>query len=86
MSVLVKGMEMPENCYQCRFYNSPCAQCKIIGRTYMNTSNQPSIRPEWCPLVDVAMPHGRLVGADALDAWVLGAIDRSSAVIEAEAG
>lgn len=23
-------------------------------------------RPEWCPLVDVPAPHGRLIDADAL--------------------
>ena len=66
MTILIKGMKMPENCYQCRFYNSPCAQCRIIGRTYMNMSNQPSIRPEWCPVVEVPTPHGRLIDADEL--------------------
>lgn len=24
-------------------------------------------RPEWCPLVEVSAPHGRLIDADALD-------------------
>lgn len=66
MSILIKGMEMPDSCYQCILYDNRQAVCIKARRTYMNTSNSPSYRPDWCPLVEVPTPHGRLIDADAL--------------------
>lgn len=44
MNVLIKGMEMPENCYDCKF---ECENlCCVIGRRTESLD-----RPEWCPLV-----------------------------------
>ena len=64
MSVLIKGMEMPKHCRNCKFsyfthgISMKCLfiseACKIKGRL----SN--------CPLVAVPTPHGRLIDADAL--------------------
>lgn len=63
MSVLIKGMEMPKHCRNCKFsyfthgISMKCLfiseACKIKGRL----SN--------CPLVAVPTPHGRLIDADA---------------------
>lgn len=53
MSVLIKGMEMPENCKDCRFHGRGfcfLADLKDNGN---------------CPLVEVP-PHGRLIDARAL--------------------
>lgn len=44
MSVLIKGMEMPENCYDCKF---ECENlCCVTGRRTESLD-----RPEWCPFV-----------------------------------
>ena len=52
MSVIVKGMEMPERCGQCFLRVGNCEQ-----RIYMEQ------RPKGCPLVEIP-PHGRLIDAD----------------------
>ena len=65
MSVLIKGMEMPKHCRNCKFsyfthgISMKCLfiseACKIKGRL----SN--------CPLVAVPTPHGRLIDADTVE-------------------
>jgi len=55
MSVLIRGMEMPTSCAECRFNG---VYCYAKG-----DENQYSKLP--CPLVPVP-PHGRLIDADAL--------------------
>lgn len=55
MSVIIKGMQMPGNCFRCKI-NKVCNQ-----RWFLNTDN----RPDDCPLMEVP-PHGRLVDADCL--------------------
>ena len=75
MSVLVKGMEMPITCCQCKLmvYNpeikweqagrEECGAwvCLLTGELIDNTK-----REEHCPLIEVPTPHGRLIDADAL--------------------
>ena len=65
MSVLIKGMEMPESCRKCPLSDKE-AWCLIPGnwreRYYMPASG----RSEYCPLVEVPTPHGRLIDADEL--------------------
>ena len=57
MSVLIKGMEMPKDCDDCRFHKSYyCVLTDIITNGMQG-----------CPLVEVP-PHGRLVDADELKA------------------
>lgn len=85
MSVILKGVEMPERCGQCFLRVGNCKQ-----RIYMEQ------RPKNCPLVELP-PHGRLgdldelykvanmaddFGADTLD--MLKLIADTPAVIEAE--
>ena len=55
MSILIKGMEMPERCRQCFLRVGNCKQ-----RMYMER------RPKGCPLVEVKKPHGRLGDLDEL--------------------
>lgn len=68
MSVLIKGMKMPENCTICRF----CApeadlgdgeMCMATGRFMPPCSTE---RLEECPLAEVPTPHGPLIDKDAL--------------------
>lgn len=70
MSVLIKGMEMPENCFDCPF---------MYGRKYCLSNskiefNDPEYselkrRYDGCPLVPVPEPHGRLIDADKLKSY-----------------
>ena len=69
MSVLIKGMEMPTSCDDCRLNNGiSCyavpeyTEDGVVGRT--------EDRPDRCPLVPVP-PHGDLIDRDALikDGW-----------------
>ena len=59
MSILIKGMEMPKNCDDCRFdidcpYDESQDGYKMMGG-----------RPRKCPLVPVP-PHGRLIEAEPI--------------------
>ena len=49
MSILIKGMEMPERCGACFLRVGGCKQ-----RIYMEQ------RPKYCPLVEIPTPHGNL--------------------------
>ncbi len=61
MSVLIKGISMPESCSKCILYGE--FGCPFIGPVgYCLTENR---RNERCPLVEIP-PHGRLIDADAL--------------------
>lgn len=64
MSILIKGMEMPKNCYDCIFW-SGYLECTLTG---MDSSS----REQFCPLVPIP-PHGRLIDADkaAKKVWEL---------------
>ena len=70
MSILIKDMEMPETCDECKFhcYHSDgeyvCAATPLLYP--FNLANSKGRRKDWCPLVDVPAPHGRLIDADAL--------------------
>ena len=100
MSILIKDMEMPETCEECSFhcYHSDGEYVCVATPLFypMNLANSKGIRKDWCPLVEVPTPHGRLIDADALD-YKLGASDRdiyvrctleedAPTVIEAEEG
>ena len=78
MSILIKGMETPTSCDKCRFCVNgftdtvPMYECAV--QSYENVSvlvesnGEPfDFRPDWCPLVEMPTPHGRLIDADELD-------------------
>ena len=75
--VLIKGMEMPKNCAECRFCvngftdEAPMYECAC--ESYENVSvlvddnGQPfDFRPEWCPLIELP-PHGRLIDVSTVE-------------------
>ena len=77
MSILIKGMEIPTSCDKCRFCvngftdDAPMYECAV--QSYENVSvlvesdGKPfGFRPDWCPLVEIPTPHGRLGDLDAL--------------------
>lgn len=66
MSILIKGMNKPEECYCCPCstinMNGRWGKCNLLGRDY---SSYPHGIYEDCPLVEI-QPHGRLIDADKL--------------------
>ena len=83
MSVLIKGMEMPETCDDC-----PVGWCNNL--ILFSESDK---RADNCPLVEVPEPHGRLIDADEICFSMTNGIDQdiaeeaireSPTVIEAE--
>ena len=73
MSVLIRGMKIPDNCKSCAF-STGFGFCLAKSDNFCGYTNDRK-RPEWCPLVEVPEPHGRLIDADALD-YKLGSSDR----------
>ena len=63
MSILIKGIEMPDGCRDCKFQNDTI--CMLIDGCWYDESNGANRRPE-CPLVPVP-PHGRLIDADDIE-------------------
>jgi len=72
MSIIVKSMEMPTSCDKCRFCvngftdDAPMYECAV--QSYENVSvlvesgGKPfGFRPDWCPLIEIPTPHGRLI-------------------------
>ena len=65
MGVYIKGREIPNNCQECVCINDEYFYCQAVGRQPQD-ENVVSRRPDWCPLVEVPTPHGRLIDADKL--------------------
>ena len=51
MSILIRGMEMPESCYRCPMANDDFYLCGAIEKYLENDSEER--RPDWCPLIEV---------------------------------
>ena len=68
MSIYIKGMEMPETCYECpcgdnEFYW--CMATKGRNNYHRDEFGYPDgERQDWCPLIPVP-DHGRLIEAEA---------------------
>ncbi len=60
MGVYIKGMEMPQNCFECVCYNGEWSVCRALVKAVRILQ-----RPEDCPLIPVP-PHGRLIDADEI--------------------
>ena len=99
MSVLIKGMKMPEKCGSCDLFHVELPMhCTVVKGHKTVGAPYGMPRPDWCPLVEVKEPHGRLIDGDALqckvDDIVLGyyevlgvtedTIDSAPTAIEAE--
>ena len=84
MSVIVKGMEMPQNCNECdlsrRRHSSmgDIIDCKRIG-TVGSAFNDPYmiliVRHPNCPLAKIKEPHGRLGDLDKLNIHDISPVD-----------
>ena len=69
-------LEMPKNCPMCPFAHyddmfNTFRGCDITRGKRWAVKNdkdyaESSTKPDWCPLIEVPEPHGRLIDADAL--------------------
>lgn len=66
MSILIKGMDMPKCCVKCPLLFDETFYCMAVGKSIPTQAIQNSEIAEWCPLVSVQTPHGRLIDADIL--------------------
>jgi hypothetical protein len=70
MSVIVKGMDMPERCNECGlFFGGLCFAAPpetnaLVAETVEEAFKQK--KPDWCPLVALPEKHGRLIDGDYL--------------------
>lgn len=66
MSILIKGMEMPQNCAECewgKYVGNERAMCLRVSMTD-DAAMMAEHRADFCPLIEVPTPHGRLIDAD----------------------
>ena len=92
MSVLIKGMEMPENCRDCEFWcmcrNPHRMYCKSINRQ-LEADEENEIgkkRLSDCSLIEVPAPHGDLIDRDALNIGEYEREDDDSGTLEISLG
>lgn len=55
MSILVKGMEMPNKCEECPLFDGKLGGCGVTN--YFILRKWGKGKPDWCPLVEVVMPN-----------------------------
>lgn len=66
-SVLIRGMEMPQKCGQCKLFHAEQPMYCIVDKNYRTVGAPYGMpRPDWCPLVEVKEPHGELIDKDNL--------------------
>ena len=66
MGVFVKGMYLPPNCCFCPMTNDGFYLCKANNPHKQLEDDCEERRPNWCPLIEVPEPHGRLGDLDAV--------------------
>ena len=68
MSILIKGMKMPENCIKCPMQFG--GMCYVMPAEVEESRVAPTVedawkqgKPDFCPLVEIPESHGRLIDA-----------------------
>ena len=64
MSILIKGIDMPKNCGSCDYLRDDLesSYCYLMDKDISDGT----IRAEFCPLIEIPTPHGRLIDGDEL--------------------
>lgn len=99
MSILIKGMEMPESCFYCPFVEKTNPDEYVCMARNEEFSLVFGHRDKDCPLVEIP-PHDRLIDADAFEEsistllqfpsdlvngqWIVNTIREQPTIIEAE--
>lgn len=65
MSILIRGREFPENCFECPCVILDDRVCQV-SMMFEDISHYTNERPDWCPLVEVPTPHGDLIDRKGL--------------------
>ena len=60
MSVMIKGMKMPENCETCEYQTKGACFASGVNKGTITIRRMDKDRPDWCPLVELPEKHGRL--------------------------
>lgn len=94
MSLIIKGMQLPQSCSTCRFSYFTVGirkRCEISGD---EVNPLIDCRETNCPLVEIPTPHGRLIDADRFLDWlkefhpndvvIMSGVKNARTVIEAE--
>lgn len=81
MSVLIKDMEMPSGCNMCQlrdlcFDYYICRAKKLNDGRYLDVDDVTNRRHRNCPLIEIPTPHGRLIDADKLIAFITNGLNR----------
>lgn len=78
MSILIKGMEMPESCFVCPFREKVSPDdivCMALNKEFEETFTLiAEKRHKDCPLIEIKTPHGRLIDADELEQEMINGI------------
>ena len=91
MSILIKGMRMPENCIKCPMQFG--GMCYVMPAEVDESRVAPTVeeawkqgKPDWCPLVEIPEPHGDLIDRDALGVGEYERKDYDSGTLEISLG
>jgi hypothetical protein len=83
MSVIIKGMKKPNKCRLCALVNTQLInekgtihQCYYKGKIIEDVEYV----PDFCPLVEIPVEHGRLIDADAVHQF----LNEQTTIIPAE--
>ena len=60
MSILIKGINMPKEPWECPCHNGENGNCNVTQKTCFEI-------PKDCPLIEVPTPHGDLIDRDKLN-------------------
>lgn len=79
------GMEIPQKCGQCKLYHAehPMHCMAVEGHRTVGAPYGMS-RPNWCPLVEIPTPHGRLGDLDELAKYKYENIWTNRLIIDAD--
>lgn len=88
MSILVKGLQKPKDCYSCPFAHNGWPDewemhCLLLDRQ-VGYFGKKLKEPKDCPIVEVPTPHGRLIDADKIPERYAEVRDLAPMVIEVE--
>lgn len=62
MSVVIRGIDVPENCYSCPFCDYEEAHC-LASKGRPTGATRYGKRVDWCPMGQLPEKHGRLIDA-----------------------